>query len=416
MRKIMISISFILPILLMVNLALATVAGEPLIQVTFTTNPIIISPGSDGYIQMTLKNSGTAAAQSVKVTLTSTDIGILVDPYRWVNVGALAVGDSTSTLFKFSVPRTTSSGLYRINFEIDYCQDSSCRTINQFAIVNVQSPPALELTSIKPSLLRPGEKTNMTFAITNKGSSSITNVIFTWTSSGNTILPLGSGNRIVIPMIDANSYYEIPVEVSVSSSATPGVYPLSTTIQYTDRSGANQTISSTTGVIIGGETDFDVSLQESTGNTISLSVANIGVNPATSVAIRVPRQERFSVTGATSVFLGDLNPGDYTIASFQLISRNVTGSIPMGEGAPRMINATEGNLIVEISYTDTTGSRQILQKEVSVRGLNMQFPTSLEQGRFQRTSGFGIWTYVGIGVTGVIAIVAFFKFVKRKKK
>jgi len=411
MRKFIISISFILLILLMTNLALA---AEPLVQATFSTNPVTINSGNDGYIQMTLKNTGTATAQSVKITLTSTDAGILVDPYRWVDIGALGAGESNSALFKFSVPKTTSPGLYRINFEINYCQDSNCRTINQFAIVNVQSPSILELTSIEPSSLSPGEKTDMIFTISNKGDSSVVNIIFTWTSSGNTILPLGSGNRVVIPMISPNSNYNISVEVSVSPSATTGIYPLSTTIQYSDKSGTNQNISSTAGIMIGGETDFDVSLQESTTNSVSLSVANIGVNPATSVAIRIPEQERFLVTGATSVFLADLNPGDYTMATFQLASRNITQTAQARGNISGIRNITEENLLkVEISYTDTSGFRQISQKEVLVSGLGgTQFTTSVGQ----TGNRFGIWLYVGIGVVGVVAVVLFFKFIRRKKK
>jgi len=411
MRKFIISISFILLILLMTNLALA---AEPLVQATFSTNPVTINSGNDGYIQMTLKNTGTATAQSVKITLTSTDAGILVDPYRWVDIGALGAGESNSALFKFSVPKTTSPGLYRINFEINYCQDSNCRTINQFAIVNVQSPSILELTSIEPSSLSPGEKTDMIFTISNKGDNSVVNIIFTWTSSGNTILPLGSGNRVVIPMISPNSNYNISVEVSVSPSATTGIYPLSTTIQYSDKSGTNQNISSTAGIMIGGETDFDVSLQESTTNSVSLSVANIGVNPATSVAIRIPEQERFLVTGATSVFLADLNPGDYTMATFQLASRNITQTAQARGNISGIRNITEENLLkVEISYTDTSGFRQISQKEVLVSGLGgTQFTTSVGQ----TGNRFGIWLYVGIGVVGVVAVVLFFKFIRRKKK
>jgi len=411
MKKNIVSISFVLSILVMANLALA---AEPLIQASFSTNPIIVNPGNDGYVQLTLKNSGTAAASRIEISHVSSDPDIIPSG-NWVGeLNPLGAGDSTTSLFKFKVSEKASPGLHTLTFYIDYGVDSTSRSINPNAIINVQSPSALELTSIEPSSLRPGEKTNMTFTIANKGSNSIANVIFTWTSSGNTILPLGSGNRVVIPMVDANSYYDIPVEVSVSPSATPGVYSLSISIQYSDKSGANQSISSTAGIIIGGETDFDVSLQESTGNTVSLSVANIGVNPVTSVTIRIPEQERFSVTGVTSVFLGDLNPGDYTMASFQLTSRNITQRIPTRGNVSEIINMTEGNLLkVEISYTDTTGSRQIVQKEVSVSGLGVaQFTANLRQ----RGGGLGTWTYVAIGVIGVIAIVVFFKFVRRKKK
>jgi len=412
MRKNIFLLSCMLLLLITANIVLA---AEPLIQATFSPNPVTANPGNDGYIQLTLKNAGTVAASRVKISRVSFDPDIIISG-DWIgDLSSLGAGDSVTSLFKFKVSEKASSGLHTLTFYIDYGADSTSRTINPNAIVNVQSSSTLELTSIEPSSLKPGEKRNVIFTITNKGDSSVANAIFTWTSSSNTILPLGSGNRVVIPAIGANSYYNLSVEVSVSPSATPGVYPLSTTIQYSDRSGTSQNISSTAGIEIGGETDFDVSLQESTAGTVSLSVANIGVNPATSVAISIPEQDRFSVTGATSVLLGDLNAGEYTMASFQLTSRNVTQNIPARGNASQIRNATEENFLkVEISYTDTSGFRQTVQKQVSITGSLLS--TSAGQVKTQTRNGLGIWLYVIIGAVGIIAVVVYFKFFRRKKK
>jgi len=95
-------ITFFLSLLFITQLSMA---AEPVIQASFSVNPSVSSPGSDGYIQLNLKNTGSAVANSIKVTLTSTDTGINVDPYRLVNMGGLGVGESNSALFKFSVLR-----------------------------------------------------------------------------------------------------------------------------------------------------------------------------------------------------------------------------------------------------------------------------------------------------------------------
>lgn len=440
MGKIIIPISFALLVLLTANTVLAT---DPLIQATFSTNPVTASPGNDGYIQMVLENTGTASAQSVKVTLTSTDAGIVIDSnYRWVDIGGLANGDTTSALFKFSVPKTTPTGLYRINFEIDYCKESgsNCRTTNQFAIIKVQSPSALEITSVEPSSLRPGEKTNMVFTLTNRGGNSIDNIIFTWTSSDSVVFPLGSGNRIIIPTIGANSEYNLSTKVFASQIATSGIYPLTISIQYVDKSGTNQTITSTAGIEIGEKTDFDLSIQDYTSDTLTFSIANIGISLANSVSIRIPNQSGFSVTGATSVFLSDLNPGDYTTVTFEVSSTNITQNIPMnmtqnipsGRNISEIRNMTQNernmtqgmmqnNLLkVEISYTDTNGFRQVIEKEISITGATgsgMRTQFSSYPSPFQtKKSGLGIWLYLIIGAVAIIAVVVFFKFRKRKKK
>jgi hypothetical protein len=296
-----------------------------------------------------------------------------------------------------------------------------CRTINPNVIINVQSPSDLELTSISPSSLRPGEKTNMTFTVANKGSSSISNIVFTWTSSDNTILPLGSDNRVIIPLISADSYYDIQTEVSVSPTVTAGVYPLSILIQYTDKSGMSQSISSTAGIEIGGGTDFDVSIQDSTASSTTLAITNIGASTAYSVIVSIPQQENFRVTGTSSNVVGNLNAGDYTLASFQVTQ--VGGfQITPTRNATNVSTSQQRNLIVEISYTDTLGVRRIIQKEVSLNQVgsitNTTFGgtrTRTTQGSQSQISGGNGLLYIGIGIVGIVVIVAFLKFRKKIK-
>jgi hypothetical protein len=398
----------ILAILILAFISKSAIAAEPLIQATFSVYPTTIYPGNDGYIQLTLKNSGTASANRIKVSSVSWDRGIT--PFgNWIGeIGALAAGDSSISIYKFSVSNNASSGLYSISFTIDYCQDSSCRTINPNAIIAVQAPSTVELTSINPTSLKLGERVNLTFTITNKGSAQINNVIFTWSSSGNAILPLGSDNRIVIPKIDANSYYEIPVKVSVSPSAAPGLYSLSISMQYQDRSGANQSISSVAGIEVGGETDFDLSLQESTSTLTTLAITNIGTTTAYSTVVRIPQQENFRVVGSSSSVIGNLNAGDYTLVSFQIVDRNFTS-------APA--SATR-NLLVEISYTDSIGIRRTVEKEVEI-GLSMNATaftrTRTTQPQFSMSNGM---LYIIIGIAGIIGAVLLLKvrkWMKRKR-
>lgn len=392
-------------ILTLVFLGENVLAAEPLVQATISVYPTTISPGNDGYIQLTLRNSGTLPANRISISSVSWDRMII--PYgTWVgDIGALGVGDSLISLYKFSVSNNASSGLYTVTFNIEYCQDSYCKTINPNAIITVQSPSVVELISINPTSLKLGEKANITFTIANKGSSQINNVIFTWSTQGNAILPLGSDNRIIIPVINANSFYEIPVEVSVSPNAIPGLYSLSISIQYQDKTGANQSISSVAGIEVGGETDFDVSVQESTSTLTTLAITNIGTTTAYSTVVRIPQQENFRVIGTSSNVLGNLNAGDYTLASFQILpTRNFT------QGANR-------KLLVEISYTDAVGIRRVVEKDVEIgMFLNTTF-TRTRTTQFQAPLSNGL-LYIIIGIVGILCVILFLKarkWIKRKK-
>ena len=385
--------TFLMSLVTIILISQISIAAEPIVQATFSISPSVSSPGSDGYIQVTLKNTGGAAANSVIVTLTSTDAGISVDANRAITIGGIGAGETISSLFKFSVPKKTSPGLYTINFKINYCQDSTCREINQFAIVTVQSQSTLELKFVKPDRLNVGSNTTLIFTIVNNGNYELSNVVITWQESNNLILPLGLSNRIVIASIEANKQTDMPVEVVTSPTITPGAYPISVKMEYFDKTGAKQNFTSVVGLIVGGTTDFSVDMQEFASNTITLSIANIGVNPATSVSMSLPEQENFKIAGAQSIFLGNLNPGDSTVASFSIN--------PVNSNAANKLHA-------KISYTDTSGLRQEFGEDLVVKSTGELQP---DQSRVRQQQGNFLYFIVGI-----IVIVLLAYFISKRKK
>ncbi|MEM5829719.1 MAG: hypothetical protein QW040_03255 [Candidatus Aenigmatarchaeota archaeon] len=390
---------FLIFLVLICIISFDNAQADPIIQATFSVYPLTIYPGSDGYIQMVLKNTGNAIATQVKISRVSSDAPIKISG-DWISgLGGLGIGDTATLLFKFSVLNTASPGLYNVKFDIDYCQDSGCKTITPNAIINIQSPPNVQLVSISPSYLKPRERTNITFTIANKGNVPINNLIFSWSASSY-ILPIGYDNRVIIPYLPPNSIHEIEREVAVSSSATPGVYPVTIIFQYTDKSGTNQTITSIAGIEITGETDFEVSVQEASSSSLTLTIANTGMNPAYSVLVRIPKQESLFVIGSSSNIIGNLNPGDYTFTTFQLIS---------------LPNATDKrHLLIEIHYTDVLGLRRILEKEINTFELrtfsNRTIPTISRSRTMSSPLTSNSTFYIIIGVVGIILIIIVLNF------
>jgi hypothetical protein len=398
MKKVKLALLSALMLVYMATIAISP--GEPIVQATIVVYPPVIAPGNDGYIQLIFKNMGTAIATRIKITSVTTDAPI---NYKgWVaELGSLNPGDSSTTILKFSVLEDASPGLYSITFTIDYCQDSICKTIYPTGIVNVQSLPAIEVTSVRPKTLKLGEMTNMSFTILNRGNT-ITNVVFTWVSPDGALLPIGASNRVIIPSIKANSYYEVRSEVVVSSSITPGIHPINMYIQYIDKSGVNQTVTSVAGIEISAETDFDIIFQDYTAGVLSLVVANIGSTPAYSTVVRIPQQNNFKVVGTSSTLIGNLNAGDYTQVSFNLI--------------PSKTDVTN-KLLVEISYTDILGSRRTIQKEILITPINT---TGINIWKKEAVTTSTIFTqsmmYIIVGVIGITGIIVGLKLTKVKKK
>ncbi len=118
-----------------------------------------------------------------------------------------------------------------------------------------------------------------------------------------------------------------------------------------------------------------------TNGQMSFSVANIGSNPAYSVSVIIPEQTDWRVSGSNSVIIGNLNKGDYTVASFDLQSlmsdtnsQNATArsnTNSQGRYMQRSINGSSDTVHVQIAYTDTRGERNTIDKDVKIGLQNM---------------------------------------------
>lgn len=436
MKKSLILISLLLTCAIFSNISMSVeAAGEtnPNLQVTIETNPTVVAPGTYGYIELTLKSVGSGTVESIDISAKSQDYWDVKPQGDWnVDIGDIAAGDSITALFTFKVSSTASSGLYIVTFDIDTI---STGHIEQNAIVRVEDSTVLDFVSVYPDSLNIGEKTTLVFNITNNGGSSTGNILFTWEDPNDLILPVGSDNRITVSSIPAGNYTEIPIDIMASPSIAPGVYPLMITMEFYDRTGTKQTITSEVGIQVNGTTDFEIILQESMGVGTTFAVANSGANVASSVIVSIPSQLNYIFSGASSVSLGNLDAGDYTLATFQISSVELNNTQRPDKSSmerpsdynfsrPEGFRGSESgsnDLIVEVSYTDLFGVRQTVEKEVDFSSFSSSSVASrsgdksgLRPGESSELDSGTM--YIIIGVVGIIVIVAILKIGKRKKK
>jgi len=417
------------------------------LQVTFTTNPTIVAPGTNGYLEVNLKSVGGTALSSIDITASSWDPTVVIPQGNWdVYVGSLDSGDSYSLIYEFRVPSTASPGLYQVIFDIDYAQG---HIIQQTAVIQVEDATILDVASVTPSSINIGEATTLAFNITNNGGTNIDNILFSWKDSNDLILPMGGDNKIMITSIGAENYTEVPVTLIASSGISPGVYPLTITMEYYDNTGTKQTVTSTVGLEINGTTTFDLVLQQSTSGSTTFDVVNTGANVASAVIVSIPQQPTYTVSGSSSSNLGNLNAGDYTLATFQITSTtsNNTAQFPSfnrtgtGGGAPQGRNFSNrdafmnqsfsgfgGNgLLVQISYTDVFGIRQTIEKQVAISSVSSGLPSGFTSrtgtqsssgnsfGQSQSSGSNNSLEYIVIGVVGIIIIVVIIQLGRKKK-
>jgi hypothetical protein len=334
--------------------------------------------------------------------------------------GAIGSTDMKIITYKVKVNKDTIGGQYE--FKLKYSDGASGNIVQKSLYVAVSSRSNAEVIHIDKTLLTPGKQDTLTFRINNVGNSPLRDLTFYWTNDGNTILPVGSDNTRYMKYIEINNSTDLEYDVVADSNAAAGLYKLNLYLSYYDTlNNTQKTISTIAGVYVGGETDFDVALSDSSSGTTSLSIANIGSNPATSVSVSIPEQRGWTVTGTSSVIIGNLNKGDYTVASFKLQSGASTqqnrtrNSQNNGSGFGNMnVSNNPGELSVQLSYTDTTGARRIITKSIKVSA-QMFSTNQTYAGRISSTQNQGFFTQYGMYIIILVILIVGYFVYKRVK-
>ncbi|MEE8168414.1 MAG: hypothetical protein V3T58_06035 [Candidatus Hydrothermarchaeales archaeon] len=497
------------------------VGASLVLSVTSEVTPSQMVPGSDGYIRLTITNIGDDDLPIVYVQLVSLDSPLVLEneaDLKSSYIGGITAGGSTEKVYKFMVPPGTPSGTYAARYTVSqFVAEEARLVVSGSVLIPVQAPSSLIVKSLSPASFRPGERARVNITLSNTGDARLSDLVISWQTSGDMILPLGSDNKITVQSMEpgqeivlpvevvispdiapgvypfrikttyydqigvekttnstigivierlagtdismrftpssfspgekaelifditnigdsnlndisiswrvkddvilplglgntmfvkslkAGEHVQIPVEIIVDTDALPAIYPLSVEATYSDEKGIQKTDNFTLGVLIGGVTDFQVGVQEVSGRTTSLYIGNIGVNSARAISVSIPPQEDFSVIGPSEVFVGNLDPGDFTVASFQLVQKQ------------------RGNTLrVQIAYTDASGNRETLEKELTLsdaafRGVTSEGGTR-GTGIASRSGSMSGLRYVMIGILGLVGIAAVYLVWWRRKK
>ncbi len=232
------------------------------------------------------------------------------------------------------------------------------------------------------------------------------------------IQTIGGGSYVA----DFKNTWMVPYKIRVADNALEGDYNLkldyhegaSTNFESAFESNFNLTVTDS-------QTDFDVVMQDVTGQQVSLGVVNTGKNLANSLVVSIPKQDGFTVTGASKQILGNLAAGDYSTVAFNIASTNrVPGNFTRPSGGfnyTSNFNRTSMNiqspmLQVQMDYTDGIGKRRTIVKNISADMLISPgnfTRTGTATGRIvatstAKTSSISIWWYI-LGAAIVIIIL-----------
>ncbi len=383
-------------------------------------------------LRIGIENEGGGSAENVFLEFLPYYPFELVDGQNAIQdlgtIGSYQSGSNIKVIkYNLKINKDVIAGSYDVKFkEIHSGSDNSVqRTVS----VDVVSSTGAEIIYIDQVSLEPGKQEIVKFTINNVGNSPLRDLTFYWQNEDEVILPVGSDNTKYIQYIDVGESEVLTYNVIADSNADPGLYKLDLFLSYDDLlTYEEKEINTIAGMYVGGGTNFDVALSETSGSEMSFSIANIGSNEASSVSVVVPSQSSWKAIDASTVMIGNLDKGDYTVASFTIQQIMRMPSIKIDDDSQTNLHQIiSDDLLLEIVYTDTMGQRLIVEKYISMGDSSNSMNMSSEDmpfgnkmrgrpGEMNSVSSFSkyVWYFVGLAIfSGIIIILRKYKIEKR---
>ena len=401
--------------LLIFGICCTTALGSSIssyIQTNMTNqNPNPAHPGEPIELTFVVQNLGSNNVKDVVVTV-KPHTGSSFYPFSQLDnqplsqsisyLNAMQNGnDATTVKIQLSIDQGAAADTYYIDVTTTYKEDTDASTVSSTTTtvpITLKGKEYAQVVTINTANIDIGKVEPLQFKITNTGNSPLQNMVVSWTDPKNVIFPVYSDNTKYIKYLDAGSAVNVDYNVMADVNANPGLYNINVDLSFQNYNSQPSDVKTTAGLFVGGPTDFDVSYSESAQGQVAIAVANVGNTMANAVKVSIPKQQGYIIGGSPSIIIGNLQKGDYTIASFNVSSTNVNESVP---------------LKVEIAYTDPQGNRITEDKVITIPVGSANVSTFAGRSR-NTTTDNNNFLYVSIVIIIIVIAVIFYR--RRKQK
>ena len=369
---------------------------------SYSTSTFAVLPGHDFDLSFRLRNSGAAKAKNIIVTFTAGDFlprgtgGVIADT-------ALDFGADTGYTQPLTAsPEVEGKGLGTLDMQVSYTDEGGNPYSGSFTLtIRIGTPaaprsgPAPTATpSVRPLLLvdgydttvsplKPGTQFVLSLRIRNAGSAAAHEATLvlgggsaggasgTPGSSGvsgaggnfQTFAPMGSSNVQYLADLATSASITTSMHLIVNNSTTPGAYPLTLSLIYTDPAGTRFTDDHVITLLVYSPPYIEVSFYQTpdvlfvgTPGTLPIQVVNLD-RKSTVLARMTVQSETAEVTNGQAP-IGFLDAGGYFTLD------------------PTVIPSLAGPLevVVLIDYLDDFNEPQQLTQTLSVDVLDASFP------------------------------------------
>ncbi|MFH1470775.1 MAG: hypothetical protein ABIF01_03435 [Candidatus Micrarchaeota archaeon] len=340
-----------------------TVSKQTIFQIS--SEPMNVGIGDDFELNAMVKNTG-GRASNIVVSINSPYF-IAKDSTK-LSLGDLGKGEEEMIAVPILTNLSMPAGIYAIPAIISY-QDELGNIQQVSATLGtvraVRGTVDFSVGYDIDSSATPGKRVRMTITVRNDGSLVAKSVKTTLSSASSSFVPLGSSQRLLgeIPPAGTES---VTYDVGISSSATPGYYPATVTIDFLNAQGEPQTsITKSIGIEVLGESKLAIITSTtpspvSSGNKYSLGIqiSNIGTSEVRSLTVTLESDSFTILDNSPSSFIGNLKTDDYSQVSYNVrVSNDVApGKYPITVRMKFMDAYNAEREIVETSYLQVVSS------------------------------------------------------------
>jgi hypothetical protein len=258
-----------------------------------------------------------------------------------------------------------------------------------FSFVNATCNLDVSLLNQDPYPAIPGEYVDIVFQVDGVANSECNTIYFELLENYPLQFDPYTTNLITIEsgtyQRKFQSFLIAPYKVRIDENALNGDTPIEIRFKH---GGEGYQIKEFNLNVEDSRADFEVYIQEYDHSTkeITFEILNIAESDILSLTIEIPRQNNLEIIGSKTNIVGDLDANEYTTANFKAIPK-------------------EGEIKINLMYTDQSGARRIIEKIIV-----------FEEDYFQPEAKTTSTSKIIISILVILLIVWFFYRRYKKKK
>ena len=302
-----------------VNLTVPTLLpGKSLLQVTPSTQ--FITAGAVTNVNLTVRNSGTAAASAVELTLTvPPPLALETKDNKWY-IQAVNPGESIVVACSLYAPISSVGNTYQLTLSFAYTTTvGSFRTESRILSITVSPSSDIPFSLfVSGQILSSGMVNPVALVILNNGDSAASSLELTLTLPSPLTL-VGKDNRWFTSSLMPGSNVTLTAQVYAPPASQGNTYAASLGIKYTVSPGVERSDVRAISLTVAPPRLDDVvlsltlsssDLKATTGTTVSIEVDNEGRVAATSLTITLTLPSALTIVeGDNQWFIEEVTPG-----------------------------------------------------------------------------------------------------------